>query len=201
MRTFIVNISLFYILSFNLFAQEKKNVKQVLDIDTEKLSPKEVGISVVNSTMDSSKIGVKFIDFEGNKIDGEAFSSIETKDIVFYNFWKTSCLPCIEEIPLLNKLATKYNNKIDFIAVTYEDRENIKSFLKQYPFNFSHIFIKGTEINRLEIIRSYPTNVIVYKGRIIYCQHGGTTKRSKFYDPIMKAFYKKYVSIIDSLLK
>ena len=58
------------------------------------------------------------------------------------DFWSVSCGPCIEEIPNLNDLAKKYDDKITLISINNDllygsDREEIEKFVEvhkiQYP--------------------------------------------------------------------
>jgi cytochrome c biogenesis protein CcmG, thiol:disulfide interchange protein DsbE len=36
------------------------------------------------------------------------------------NFWFTTCKPCIEEMPVLNKIRQQLKDSVNFIAITYE---------------------------------------------------------------------------------
>ena len=52
------------------------------------------------------------------------------------NLWFTNCPPCIDEIPTLNSLKEKYGNKINTIAITFQDRGKVYLFNKIYNFDF-----------------------------------------------------------------
>ncbi len=122
------------------------------------------------------------------------------KPIVFYNFWFITCHPCVDEIPMFNNLARQYTDSIDFIAITFDSQEDVKEFLKTHPFNFLHFTMARSLLNELRIIRGYPTTIITYHNKIIYCKHGGMTSGSKYYEAGMKESEKNYKSILDSLL-
>jgi thiol-disulfide isomerase/thioredoxin len=55
--------------------------------------------------------------------------------IVVLNFWATWCLPCRDEMPMLNKLAPKYNEKsVVFLAASIDDpqtQQKIARFLEK----------------------------------------------------------------------
>jgi thiol-disulfide isomerase/thioredoxin len=52
--------------------------------------------------------------------------------VLFLNFWSTSCLPCIEEMPGIAKLYKSLKDeRIAFVAVTGEGRLRVTSFLKE----------------------------------------------------------------------
>ena len=58
-------------------------------------------------------------------LDGKAHSLAEYRGkIVVLNFWATWCLPCREEMPMLSKLAPKYDEKdIAFLAASIDDAQ------------------------------------------------------------------------------
>lgn len=60
--------------------------------------------------------------------------------ILVMNFWATWCIPCREEIPMLNRLATRYENKdVIFLAVSLDDsqtRAKIPRFLDKKKISF-----------------------------------------------------------------
>jgi peroxiredoxin len=103
-------------------------------------------------------------DSNGNSITTE---SVRGKVVVF-NFWFTTCPPCIQELPELNELYEKYkdNKDIVFAAITFEKYEKISKFLEKYTLaypvvgeasNFSQTISRGV----------YPTNVIIGRDGVI----------------------------------
>lgn len=57
--------------------------------------------------------------------------------IVVINLWGTFCSPCITEIPELNALVRKYNEKgIVFLAPAPDDKAALEIFLKKHPFDY-----------------------------------------------------------------
>ncbi len=59
---------------------------------------------------------------------------------VFLNFWATWCAPCIEEIPELNKMATRHGDKIIVIGISDENTEKIRAFLKKHQTGYLNGF-------------------------------------------------------------
>jgi thiol-disulfide isomerase/thioredoxin len=58
-------------------------------------------------------------------LDGKEHSLAEFRGkIVVVNFWATWCLPCREEMPMLSKLAPKYDAKdVAFLAASIDDAQ------------------------------------------------------------------------------
>ncbi|WP_053990461.1 TlpA disulfide reductase family protein [Mangrovimonas sp. TPBH4] len=55
------------------------------------------------------------------------------------NFWFKDCMPCVEEIPLLNEITSEFGDAVNFIAITFHDQEGVEAFLKRTAFNFTHV--------------------------------------------------------------
>ena len=107
------------------------------------------------------KIGETISPFKFNDINGNEISSKSLKGkIIILNFWGTWCAPCVKEIPELNKLVKKYNDKdLKFIAPAITTtKESLKnSFLPKHPFSYDIVLIDGDDY----VISSYPTHVII----------------------------------------
>jgi thiol-disulfide isomerase/thioredoxin len=80
----------------------------------------------------------------------------------FINFWFTHCVPCIDEIPLLNSVKEKYGEKVNFISITFEDKKAVDEFLKKKEINFEHITDSKNQLDKLKF-SSFPTNLILDK--------------------------------------
>lgn len=82
------------------------------------------------------------------------------------NFWFTTCHPCVDEIPVLNKLQKKYKGKVHFISVTFNTKDQVKTFLKSHTYNFTKIVEAQNFINTLKI-HSFPVNVFLDKNGVV----------------------------------
>ena len=88
----------------------------------------------VNHEIDSTVFGTIMPTFLATDLNNSIFRRDTLKSIVFYNFWFTTCSPCVAEIPIFDSLQKKYSNKVDFIAITFEEKGIIKDFLKIVKF-------------------------------------------------------------------
>jgi thiol-disulfide isomerase/thioredoxin len=101
-----------------------------------------------------------FTDINGKKINSSDFNG---KAMVL-NLWFTSCAPCIKEMPDLNKIKEQ-NPDVAFVAMTYEDKETVATFLKRIPFNFTQITGVKDYVDKLEF--GYPTTLFIDKKGIV----------------------------------
>lgn len=184
----------FCLLYVNLYSQTKTFEFDSIYLNHEKTIEVQ---QMLNNPRERTKMSGFLYRFQALDINGIKFDTEKTKKIVVYNFWFTSCAPCISEIPMLNSLKEKYNNDVDFIAVTYNDSIEIKDFLIKHPFYFKHLFLNKKTIDALGVI-AYPTTIIVKNNKILYSITGGNShKESPYYYPMMHLMYKKLSEVIE----
>lgn len=111
--------------------------------------------------------------FSLHTIDNEQISISKLKGKpTLISFWFIGCKPCIAEMPVLNQMKSDLNDSVNFISITFENRENVLKFLQKHEFNFIHLvdlreFIKGIGID------SYPKNIFLDKaGKVVRVENG-----------------------------
>src|SRR5262249_39556362 len=68
--------------------------------------------------------------FDVVSLDGKHWSLAELKGkTVALNFWFVGCLPCREEIPVLNQLVEQYKD-VEFLGFALDDSDQLRDFLK-----------------------------------------------------------------------
>ena len=82
------------------------------------------------------------------------------------NFWFTTCKPCIEEMPILNHIKDQLKDSVNFIAITYEPSEKVRTLLQRHNFNFTHITNAQKYIESMDI-NSFPLNIFLDKNGIV----------------------------------
>lgn len=112
------------------------------------------------------------------------------------SFWYVSCPPCIAEIQWLNKLKEDFSNEdIEFIAISFDSKEDIKEILKTHPFNFKLYHLSQEIINKNSLALGYPTNLIVNKeGVVTFQKSGGSSdpeKAKEIYNLLSSELKKK----------
>ena len=136
--------------------------------------------------------------FELERQNGGFFSSdslVGRPTII--NLWFTNCPPCIEEIPILNKLKQKYGSKISTIAITFQDRSKVMLFNQLYKFDFEILINAERYIDSLGI-KGYPKIILLDKNNIIrqipFAIYSKDSNSSEF-------LLKEFTMQIDNLLK
>lgn len=75
-----------------------------------------------------------------------------SSNIVVVTIWATWCKPCMEEIPLLNKLKNDYNKEgLDFISYSIDsagDIEKLEKFIASKKFKWTDITIENLEYKK-----------------------------------------------------
>ena len=93
--------------------------------------------------------------------------------VVVMDFWATWCAPCIDSIPHLNELHTKFEKeKVRFFSVTYEPAPHVREFLKEHPMA-TEVAIDDS-LNTFKTFRAWgiPTIFIFdSKGKLVATVH------------------------------
>jgi len=126
-------------------------------------------------------IGESLPDFELKTINGTFISKTDIlQKPCLINFWFTQCPPCIEEIPDLNRLKEQYSDKVNFIAITFDNKMELSDFLKKTKFDFIHIIDAQNYIDNIGV-RAFPKNVFIDKnGKIKLIENGLSNNYEQF---------------------
>ncbi|MFT4092702.1 MAG: redoxin domain-containing protein [Niabella sp.] len=52
--------------------------------------------------------------------------------MVLFDFWLTSCIPCVRRLPHLDSLQQQFDGRLQIIMVTREETEVVSAFLKKW---------------------------------------------------------------------
>jgi len=117
----------------------------------------------------------EFPQFNLNTLADEKFNSEKLRLIgkpTMINFWFTGCLPCIDEMPVLNNIREKYKDDFNFIAITFEQKEEVEKFLEKYSFEFEQLINAKDFIDQLGL-EKYPMNLFLDENGILRYVKGG----------------------------
>ena len=104
-------------------------------------------------------------------LDGELVKLSDYRGkVIFLNFWATWCMPCVAELPSINKLYAELKDEnIEFLLISNEQLEKVKTYRtrKDYEIPF-HIIDEDGQIPNIYFSPSIPTTFIINKkGEII----------------------------------
>ena len=135
----------------------------------------EHGIITMIRTCSPIQVGQQLPEMQVKSLDGEVISLSEfAGKYVVINWWARFCAPCIIEMPGLNELVQKYDNRndLEFLAIGWDDSELIRKFLETREFLFKHT--TTTEEVTLILEESFPRHVIIDPdGVVIFDKRGG----------------------------
>ncbi|WP_164549881.1 TlpA family protein disulfide reductase [Nonlabens ponticola] len=83
----------------------------------------------------------------------------------FINFYFTSCPPCIEEIPALNTLRDEYKDKVNFIAITFDDRHKVRRYSKRFNFDYDQV-VNARDLTSGLGVQGFPLNLLLSKNEV-----------------------------------
>jgi peroxiredoxin len=101
-------------------------------------------------------------DFTLTDLSGKQWqlSALKGKMVVL-NFWFTNCIPCIAEMPGLNKLKESYAaSDIVFLALALDEGEATRKFLQTHAFIYTQL-PKAIDVSKAYRISVYPTSIII----------------------------------------
>lgn len=107
--------------------------------------------------------------FDAKTIDGKKVSLASLKGkVIVVNFWFVGCLPCEEEMPLLNKLTDQYKDNADvvFLAFANSAKASVKSFFKRKAFKYQTV-TDAKAIAQLYNVSGYPSHFIIDKEGVL----------------------------------
>ena len=103
----------------------------------------------------------KLKDFTGSTY---SLSEFNKNKYVYLIFWTTWCVPCMNEMEIINKLKEKYGTKVEFVGISAD-----KEFMTYYHFmqknkkyNFTNLhWGNNTELLENYDVKAYPTFILI----------------------------------------
>jgi thiol-disulfide isomerase/thioredoxin len=83
--------------------------------------------------------------------------------VVMINFWASWCVPCRQEMPLLDSIYKKYKPLgFTLLSVNVEpEQKDAENFLKQTPVTFPVVFDAKSQVSSLYNVQGMPTTVFI----------------------------------------
>ena len=117
-------------------------------------------------------------DWTVRRIDGSEVRMTDFKHkIVFLHFWATWCVPCVAELPSIQRLYDRFkeDERVVFMIVSQENPEIVKYYAEEKGYTFPVFVIESDQppVFRSETLPS--TFIISPNGKIAFT-HAGTAK-------------------------
>jgi thiol-disulfide isomerase/thioredoxin len=94
--------------------------------------------------------------------------------VVLINYWATWCIPCRAEMPLLQKYADQYPDKLVVLAVNNGEREvDVEAFIREQDLTLPVLLDPDAAVSDLYRVRGFPTTMFIDRDGKIRYQHIG----------------------------
>jgi thiol-disulfide isomerase/thioredoxin len=132
--------------------------------------------------------------------DGKSYvlADIYKNKGVFLNFWGVRCGPCVEEIPLLNRMAKSYGPKgLVLLGINLDgiDAETLNAVMKELSISIEYPVLTDTDMLMMEAykIEGAPLSVFIDSTGTIRYYHVGYTPgdEAKYEEAIKKILPKQ----------
>jgi cytochrome c biogenesis protein CcmG/thiol:disulfide interchange protein DsbE len=133
-------------------------------------------------------------------LDGKKISLNDLKGKpTLINLWFTSCAPCIEEMPVLNELKSKYGEKFNFLSITFDSESKVKIFLEKHKFEFTHI-VNSKKLTSKLGFNGYPINLFLDKNGAVKTIEGNVPIYQNANGELQKSDGMEFIKILEKLL-
>ncbi len=115
-------------------------------------------------------IGKPLPPFHYVDLNGNVYTSANTKGkIMVLKAWSTSCIPCVEEMPMLNKLVDQYKSRKDiiFVSIAYDSRERLRAFMNHRTFKYAVVPMPIDYIQKTLHVTGYPAHWVINKQGVV----------------------------------
>lgn len=95
---------------------------------------------------------------------------------VYINFWFSSCVPCMAEMPQLNDLYEKFkgDSNFVFISISFDKLEQINAVKLKHNIRYDIFSVSIIECMKMNSAKSFPASIILDKnGVVIFYETGG----------------------------
>ncbi|MFZ1634143.1 MAG: TlpA disulfide reductase family protein [Chitinophagales bacterium] len=88
-------------------------------------------------------------------------SDLQSSKPLVIDFWATWCGPCIAAFPHLNEITSKYENRIQIIALSDEKPERVNNFIKNNNYAFDYFIDNNKSVFTLFEIDARPLTCLI----------------------------------------
>ena len=120
------------------------------------------------------------VQLKGINVPSTNLKNLKGNKLVFLNFWGTWCAPCREEWPTIQNLYEARKDKIDFVLIAMQDKEeDVIKFMKEKGYT-APVYIAQSPVSKNILPKSFPTTFLLDKnGRILLKEDASKDWNSK----------------------
>lgn len=120
------------------------------------------------------------VQLKGINVPSTNLKNLKGNKLVFLNFWGTWCAPCREEWPTIQDLYEARKDKIDFVLIAMQDKEeDVVKFMKEKGYT-APVYIAQSPVSKNILPKSFPTTFLLDKnGRILLKEDASKDWNSK----------------------
>lgn len=91
---------------------------------------------------------------------------------VFLTFWSPDCIPCLAQLPSLQRLYEKTRHHVEFVSVVSEKGESLESALETHEVTFPIFTLDGEKPELFDGTTSPTTFILSPEGGVAFTQVG-----------------------------
>lgn len=119
--------------------------------------------------------------FAGNGLDEKPLSLESLRGrVVVLDFWATWCVPCVQSMPQIQKLADKFADQpVTVIGLNQDDRgkdKKIREFLAEKKITFRQFLDPAGKLGRKFKVAAIPCTFVLDKQGVVQAVHVGMTQ-------------------------
>jgi peroxiredoxin len=129
-----------------------------------------------------ANIGFQAPDFSLSTVDGQSLSLSELRGKnVLLNYWVTWCIPCLEEMPVLEKLHREYQDQnlviLSVNGINQDELDKVAATMGENSVTFPVVLDQSAAVYDLYRVQFMPTSFFIDdQGVIRYIQLGSSTE-------------------------
>ena len=147
------------------------------------------------STASAAKVGDLAPNFTLKSATGTNLRLSEFRgEVVMINFWATWCGPCRQEMPLLQKLYSRYRDVgFELLGVNIDGKNaKAKNMAKRLKVSYPILFDSDKNVSELYDVDAMPTTVMVDRdGRVRHIYRGYLPGHEDKYQTKIRALLKE----------
>jgi cytochrome c biogenesis protein CcmG, thiol:disulfide interchange protein DsbE len=142
-------------------------------------APKAAGVS------EKPAVGFAAPEFSLTTLDGKtiSLSDLHGKDVVI-NYWVTWCIPCKEELPVLDKLGQEYAAQgvtlLSIDGIQQDTLGDVQSIVSKLALTHPVLLDEGNSFSKAYWVKFMPTSIFIDKQGIIRFIQLGSTSEDDF---------------------